>query len=68
MTSSPDEKIMKPYLRKLLREHRTLNRLIDTAKAVGASEDIKAMKRLRLRLKDKSVALQRHSYGRSLAG
>lgn len=68
MTSSPDEKIMKPYLRKLLREHRTLNRLIDTTKAVGASEDIKAMKRLRLRLKDKIVALQRHYYGRSLAG
>ena len=68
MTSSPDEKIMKPYLRKLLREHRALNRLIDTTKAVGASEDIKAMKRLRLRLKDQIVALQRHYYGRSLAG
>lgn len=68
MTSSTDEKIMKPYLRKLLRDHRALNRLIDTAKAVGASEDIKEMKRLRLRLKDKIVALQRHHYGRSLAG
>ncbi|MEN8860992.1 YdcH family protein [Qipengyuania flava] len=68
MTSSPDEKIMKPYLRKLLREHRALNRLIDTTKAVGASEDVKAMKRLRLRLKDKIAALQRHYYGRSLAG
>jgi len=68
MTSSPDEKIMKPYLHKLLREHRALNRLIDTTKAVGASDDIKAMKRLRLRLKDKIVALQRHYYGRSLAG
>ena len=68
MTSSPDEKIMKPYLRKLLREHRALNRLIDTTKAVGASEDVKAMKRLRLRLKDKIAALLRHYYGRSLAG
>ena len=26
MTSSPDEKIMKPYLRKLLREHRARDR------------------------------------------
>jgi len=43
MTSSPDEMIMKPYLRKLLSEHRALNRLIDTTKALGASEDIKAM-------------------------
>ena len=67
MTSSPDEKIMKPYLRKLLREHRALNRLIDTAKAVGASEDIKAMKRLRMRLKDKIAALQRHGKTRGIA-
>ncbi|WP_161595919.1 YdcH family protein [Flavisphingopyxis soli] len=65
---SPDEKIMKPYLRKLLREHRALNRLIDTTKAIGASEDVKAMKRLRLRLKDKITALQRHYYRRGLPG
>lgn len=65
---SPDEKIMKPYLRKLMREHRLLNRLIDTTKAIGASEEVKAMKRLRLHLKDKIGALQRHYYGRSLAG
>ncbi|KWV94651.1 MULTISPECIES: YdcH family protein [unclassified Erythrobacter] len=65
---SPDEKIMKPYLRKLMREHRNLNRLIDTSKSALAREDLKAMKRLRLRLKDKIVALQRHYYGRGLAG
>ena len=64
----PDEKIMKPYLRKLLREHRALNRLIDTTKSLGASDEVKAMKRLRLHLKDKIVVMQRHYYGRSLAG
>ncbi|WP_170234959.1 YdcH family protein [Croceicoccus sediminis] len=65
---SPDEKIMKPYLRKLMREHRALNRMIDTTKAIGASEQVKAMKRARLRLKDKIAALQRHYYGRGLTG
>ena len=65
---SPDEKIMIPYLRKLTREHRQLNRLIDTTKSAIARDELKALKRLRLRLKDKIVALQRHYYGRSLAG
>lgn len=65
---SPDEKIMKPYLRQLMREHRALNRMIETTKAIGAREQLKAMKRLRLRLKDKISALQRHYYGRGLTG
>ncbi|MEX0341510.1 MAG: YdcH family protein [Erythrobacter sp.] len=65
---SPDEKIMKPYLRKLMRQHRQLNRLIDTTKSAVAGEELKAMKRLRLRLKDKIIARQRHCYGRGLAG
>ena len=63
---SPDEKIMIPYLRKLLREHRALNRLIDTTKAIGSSEDVKALKRLRLRLKDKISVLQRSYTSRGL--
>ncbi len=63
---SPDDKIMKPYLRKLMRDHRMLNRCIDTTKAIGTGDEIKAMKRLRLALKDKIVALQRHYYGRGL--
>ena len=67
MSKTPDEKIMIPYLRKLVREHRALNRLIDTSKAIGACDDLKSLKRLRLRLKDKIVALQRHYYGRSFA-
>ena len=65
---SPDARIMKPYLRKLMREHRALNRLIDTTKAVGAAEHLKALKCMRLRLKDKIVAIQRHYYGRGLTG
>lgn len=63
---SPDEKLMKPYLRKLLHEHRALNRVIDTSKAFGTEEQVKTLKRLRLRLKDKIAALQRHYYGRRL--
>ncbi|GAB5352388.1 YdcH family protein [Qipengyuania sp. 483] len=65
---SPDEKIMKPYLLKLTREHRALNRMIDTAKSLGASEEMKSMKRLRLHIKDKIAALQRHYYGRGVTG
>ena len=30
---SPDEKIMKPYLRRMLREHRALNRWVGAAAA-----------------------------------
>lgn len=66
MTKSPDEKIMIPYLRKLVREHRALNRRIDTTKSLGARDEVKALKRLRLHLKDKITALQRHYYGRGL--
>ena len=41
---SPDEKIMIPYLRKLTREHRQLNRLIDTTKSAIARDELKALK------------------------
>ena len=66
MTKSPDEKIMIPYLHKLVREHRALNRRIDTTKSLGARDEVKALKRLRLHLKGKITALQRHYYGRGL--
>lgn len=65
---SPDEKIMIPYLQKLVREHRALNRLIDTSKSIGSLDEVKLLKRMRLRLKDKIVALRRHYYGRGIAG
>lgn len=60
-----DERFMKPYLRKLIRQHRQMNRMIDTSKGFGTTEYIKQLKRLRFRLKDKIVALQRHYYGRA---
>ncbi|MEW4447406.1 YdcH family protein [Qipengyuania sp. JC766] len=56
-----------PYLRKLVREHRALNRLIDTTKAAGAREDLKSLKRLRLRLKDQIATLRREPRGRGMA-
>lgn len=64
----PDERIMIPYLQKLVREHRALNQLIDTSKFIGSRDELKSLKRLRLRLKDKIVALRRHYYGRGIAG
>lgn len=67
MKQTIDEPVMKPYLTKLLREHRAIDCLIDTTKALGAQEKVKALKRTRLRLKDKISALQRHYYGRALS-
>lgn len=66
--ASHGEKIMKPYLRKLLREHRALNRMIDTTKSIGGAEDVKTMKRDRLRIRDKITLLERHNFGRGLPG
>lgn len=66
MPQSTEEKIMKPYLQKLMREHRAIDRLIATTKALGAQHQTRDMKRTRLRLKDKIAALQRHYYGRTL--
>lgn len=65
MKRTTDEKIMKPYLKKLLSDHRTVNRIIDNAKAFGRQSEIKQLKRVRLNLKDRIAALQRHYYGRS---
>lgn len=65
MRKTTDEILMKPYLKKLLGEHRTLNRIIDNAKAVGRQNEVKQLKRLRLHIKDRIAALQRHYYGRS---
>lgn len=67
MTHTIDEKIMKPYLQKLIQEHRRLNKLIDTSKGFARAERTKQLKRLRLRLKDRISLIQRHYYGRSAA-
>ncbi|MGB7409296.1 MAG: hypothetical protein WA908_12400 [Pontixanthobacter sp.] len=44
---------MHNYLKQLRYRHRRLDRLIDTSKAAGKQDDIKLLKRLRLKLKDK---------------
>lgn len=68
MKRTTDEKLMKPYLTKLLSEHRMLNRIIDNAKALGRQNEVKQLKRVRLNVKDRIAALQRHYYGRSAVG
>ena len=49
---------MKRYLERLLKEHRRLNRLIDTCRNASRQDEMKALKRLRLRIKDKIAQLQ----------
>jgi len=52
---------MKNHLEKLRLRHRRIDRLIDTSKAVGKQEEIKVLKRIRLRLKDQIAALQQRN-------
>lgn len=52
---------MNTYLEWLLRRHRRIDRLIDTSKAHGKQEDLKLLKRVRLRLKDRIAELQRRN-------
>ncbi|WP_164931268.1 hypothetical protein [Erythrobacter sp. HKB08] len=54
---------MEGYISKLRRRHRRLDRLIDTSKAAGKQEDVKILKRIRLKLKDRIVAAQRNLQG-----
>jgi len=55
------EQNMKNHLEKLRLRHRRIDRLIDTSKALGKQEEIKVLKRIRLRLKDQIVALQQRN-------
>lgn len=50
---------MRNYLDRLLRQHRRLDRLIDNCRAVGRPEELKSLKRLRLRLKDRIFSIRR---------
>jgi uncharacterized protein YdcH (DUF465 family) len=50
---------MKRHLERLLHEHRRLNRLIDTCRNAARQDEMKAFKRLRLRIKDKIAQLRR---------
>lgn len=50
---------MHGYLDELRKKHRRLDRLIGTCQALGRQEELKPLKRLRLRLKDRVAALER---------
>lgn len=47
---------MQSYLKNLVARHRRLNRLIDNAKSYVRQEELRTLKRIRLRLKDRIVA------------
>lgn len=49
---------MSAHFDQLRRRHRRLDRLIDTSKALGKQEELKTLKRLRLRLKDRIAAFK----------
>lgn len=50
---------MKRYLDRLQQEHRRLNRLIDNCRSAARQNEMKALKRLRLKIKDRIAQLQR---------
>lgn len=50
---------MTSYFDRLQREHRKLNRLIDTSRAASRQPELKDLKRIRLMIKDKLFAVQR---------
>lgn len=52
---------MNAQLTHLHRRHRHLNRLIDNCRAALRQDELKALKRLRLRIRDRIAALQRTS-------
>jgi len=50
---------MNSTLERLQKEHRRLNRLIDNCRSALRQNEMKALKRLRLKLKDRIAGLQR---------
>ena len=50
---------MKGHIDRLRQRHRRIDRLIDTTKAAGRQEEVKTLKRIRLRLKDRIATLGR---------
>lgn len=52
---------MKRYLDRLQKEHRRLNRLIDNCRSAARQNEMKTLKRLRLKIKDRITQLQRSS-------
>ena len=63
MARTAEESIMKLYLRKLILEHRALNRMIAASRTLCLQGQLKELKRLRFQVKAKISALQRHYYG-----
>lgn len=53
---------MQAQLEKLIRRHRRLDRLIDTSKSAGKQAEVKVLKRLRLRLKDRIEEIRRRGH------
>lgn len=53
---------MTGYLDRLVRRHRRLDRMIDTSKAVGKQEELKVLKRLRLRMKDRIEEIRQRNH------
>ena len=49
---------MNPYLARLQKEHRRLNRIIDNCRSAARQNEMKTIKRLRLRIKDQIARLQ----------
>lgn len=50
---------MKRYLDRLQQEHRRLNRLIDNCRSAARQNEMRTLKRLRLKIKDRIAQLQR---------
>jgi uncharacterized protein YdcH (DUF465 family) len=50
---------MKRYLDRLQQEHRRLNRLIDNCRSAARQNEMTALKRLRLKIRDRIAQLQR---------
>ncbi len=50
---------MNRYLDRLQQEHRRLNRLIDNCRSAARQNEMRAFKRLRLKIKDRIAQLQR---------
>jgi len=49
---------MNPHIERLQSEHRRLNRMIDTCRSAARQGEMTALKRLRLRIKDRIAQLQ----------
>lgn len=52
---------MSSHLEYLVRRHRQLNRLIDNCRSAARQEEMKTLKRLRLRIKDRIAQFRRQS-------